>query len=510
MAEFEKKRVIRRAGGVALDLTTPGKTYIYELARAEDGVCFCCFDGERFFSLDKIEQFDHIVLPPPKEKVTWQLPNLIEGTGNPPDGHPLFTKQVWDDVRNFIQAHLDLSDGRFYTYLTAWIFASWFQDKLNASPYPYFTGLKRTGKTRALEVLKALCFRAKGLAGVTGAAIRTNIRLLQPTLMIDEADFEDEEKRGELFSVLLSYRPDMYVERKNPKASGWDQLEVDPAYCYKAIASRKAPSTNLADRCIVVHMFYRSRPMKRLGTKASKALADVLRTHLMEIRMRYYDAISDTEVTLGLADDRVEELFAPLFLMAKTFAGKEDVEDIVGLARDVEKSFEGERMESEEREIVEAVCLFEGEAEKVGSDKWAIPTSALLDKINETRHETMKMTVRQQAQILNRLGFERALMRYGKSKKPLRCVVVSKHTLDHYKKLFRIQPSQPSLQEALELLRNWLVENKDSEGLVDAQALSAKIADLGLDVAETVQLLKDDCVIFDVPRVGKFGVKVAS
>jgi hypothetical protein len=188
-------------------------------------------------------------------------------------------------------------------------------------------------------------------------------------------------------------------------------------------------------------MFYRSRPVKRIRSKNSQALADKLRTELMEIRMRFYDKISDSEVVLGLSDDRVEELFIPPYLMAKTFAGEAEAQKIVELAKDVEKTFEREREESEEKDVVEALCLLleEGKAEQKGEGKWVIPSSVLLDKVNEARHETMKMTAKQQAQILDRLGFERVSSRFGESKRPLKCVVVSKRILEHYKKLFNIK-----------------------------------------------------------------------
>jgi hypothetical protein len=63
------------------------------------------------------------------------------------------------------------------------------------------------------------------------------------------------------------------------------------------------------------------------------------------------------------------------------------------------------------------------------------------------------------------------------------------------------------LAEKLEQLKTWLLQNKDSDGLVDAAAFASKITELGLDVQETVQLLKDEYWIFDVPDVGKLGVK---
>lgn len=502
MAEELKKRVVRRAGGVAYDINRPGRRYIYELARAEDGACFCCYDGDRFFRLEQIEQPDCVVLPPPEGKVTWPLPRLIEGTGNPPDSHPLFTRQVWDGVRQFIYDHLDLPDERFYTYLTAWVFATWFQDlPLSASPYPYFTGLKRSGKTKALETLRALCFRAKGLAGISGAAIRTNIRLLHPTLLIDEADFEDEEKRGELFAVLLSYRPDMYVERKNPKATGWDQLEVDPAFCFKAIASRKPPSTNLADRCIQIHMRYRSRPVRRIQSKASMERAEKLRTELMELRMRYYGQVSDADISLGLEDDRVEELFTPLYVMAKTFAGEKETAEIISLAKEVESSFEKERRRSDAKDVVEALCILmeEGKVEARGG-RLILPTSLLLERVNEGRHESMKMTAKEQASILDSLGFERDDIRYGEAKRTVKCVVFTSGILDHYRRLFRI--GEETEEEGwLAKAGDWLRRNRDGEGLVSLSRLAEFIrAELGLDPQRAVAKLLEEGLIIRSPR----------
>ena len=62
------------------------------------------------------------------------------------------------------------------------------------------------------------------------------------------------------------------------------------------------------------------------------------------------------------------------------------------------------------------------------------------------------------------------------------------------------------LAEKLEQLKTWLIENKNNDGLVDAAKLASKITELGLEVQKTVQLLKDEFWIRDVPDVGKWGV----
>jgi putative DNA primase/helicase len=60
------------------------------------------------------------------------------------------------------------------------------------------------------------------------------------------------------------------------------------------------------------------------------------------------------------------------------------------------------------------------------------------------------------------------------------------------------------LAEKLEQLKTWLLENKDANGIVDAEALAARIRQLGLDVSKAIKLLKDDCVISEAPHIGKW------
>jgi len=64
-----------------------------------------------------------------------------------------------------------------------------------------------------------------------------------------------------------------------------------------------------------------------------------------------------------------------------------------------------------------------------------------------------------------------------------------------------------SLGEKFEQLKKWLIDHRDKDGLVDSEALSLKIKELGLDIPRTVQLLKDESWLRDVPALGKFGVK---
>jgi putative DNA primase/helicase len=81
-------------------------------------------------------------------------------------------------------------------------------------------------------------------------------------------------------------------------------------------------------------------------------------------------------------------------------------------------------------------------------------------------------------------------------------------TLDRVDSLDTILKTLPdgSLKEKLEQLKTWLLQNKDGDSSVDAAAFAAKIAELGLDVQKTVQLLKDEYWIFNVQDACKWGV----
>jgi hypothetical protein len=403
----------------------------------EGGLVFTCFDGQRFFTKPLLELPDCYILPPPEEKVTWKLPMAIEGEGNPPDKHPMFARMIWDGVDAFLRNHVVLRDERWYTYATAWSIDTWFQDvPLPSSPYPFLLGLKGSGKTTALQTLGEVCFRAKSLAGISGAAIRTNVRLLQPTLLIDEQDLTDPEKRGELFSVLLAYKPGQMVERKEPRARGWEQLVMDPAFCFKAIASRKPPEQNLEDRCVIINMT-KARPPKRLRSKESLKKAAELRTQLLELRVRYFDEakdISQLEVP-DVTNDRVEELFLPVYGIAKLFAGQEEVDVILELAREAEQTAEERAKMTDEHAIVQAIAKLEGEIDQHGY----LPTSRILEVVNADRPEGMEMTAKQQATLLERLGFKRRQAKYALAGKNLVCAVVDRRLLDFYKRHFGIE-----------------------------------------------------------------------
>jgi P4 family phage/plasmid primase-like protien len=78
---------------------------------------------------------------------------------------------------------------------------------------------------------------------------------------------------------------------------------------------------------------------------------------------------------------------------------------------------------------------------------------------------------------------------------------------DSFIKVWRPPDTIDTLDTKLKQLKTWIIENRDSDGLIDSSLLASKIKQLELDVQKTVQILKDEEWLRDVPVVGKFGVK---
>ena len=64
-----------------------------------------------------------------------------------------------------------------------------------------------------------------------------------------------------------------------------------------------------------------------------------------------------------------------------------------------------------------------------------------------------------------------------------------------------------SIREDLEKIKDWLITNKDENGTIDSSALAEKCAEMGLDVHQTINILLKDGQIFEVPLIGRWGVK---
>jgi hypothetical protein len=427
----------------------------------------------------------------PLEKCPWKAP-----------GEPLEyenEEKLYGEIRDFIWDHLDIArDGRFYDVLTAWLMADWIQESFNNAPYLHFNGPPNSGKSRGLEVVQSLGFRCLLSPSVSPAALYRTIEVFKPTFLIDEAELYtskglDETKREVLSVLNAGYRKGQTVIRADSKG---ETLRLFDVFGFKALASVQTLPPTLAGRAIRIPMMRATRKVKR---RIDESTAFAIRSKLLTYRFNHLlEKPKEGVNPIDVPDGRLVEIFTPLILVAPS----QKVESALsGLAREVYEEIMEEERTTEQAEVFFALleCYEEGVS--------AVEIGEVVGKYNENRPKNEQISNSYCGRVLATLGFKKKRMpKTGRT-----AVVLDADLIERLKHRYGVTEQktlpQLSMKEALEQVKNWLLQNKDADGLVDAAALSEEIKRLGFEPQKIVKILLDEYVIFEVNKVGKFGVK---
>jgi hypothetical protein len=256
----------------------------------------------------------------PYLKVPWTLPTEPRAYG--------ITIDLWNDVKNCIMEHLDLPETESYTVLTAWIFASWLQERWLIAPYLFFFGTFATGKTRALEVLSKLSMRGWLALFMTPANLYRPLEVWHPTLFLDEGEIYGD--RPEIIGLLNgSYRRGQFVARQIERESGYE-TEFYDCFGFKAIAGTSELAKTLQSRCII---FRTSQATRKINFFVNEKQCTELRNKLLKwrfdtiLKTTHVEEVEEVEEVEGvwkrgvqlveeIGSQREVELFYPLISVA--------------------------------------------------------------------------------------------------------------------------------------------------------------------------------------------------
>jgi hypothetical protein len=279
------------------------------------------------------------------------------------------------------------------TSAVAWSY--FYRDIKASTPYILFLGPWRSGKTRALETLEVLSYRAVRVVDPSEASLFRSIELFRPTLLIDESQIIDQNVRAVMAS---GYRYGSRVMRVfDPEASGFDGIKFFDTFCFIIYASREEPLNDIFSRSIVIHCEKNTRPtLKRIDE--TKALE--LRTRWLAHKLYYFNKIKITFDEFQSDDGRLQELFSPLIVMAKIFGDSEAVDSINSYGHQVERELREYESSTPEAELVEAVARIVEERE--GDAPEVVLTSEILERLNNREWTPYRVGKRMRA-----LGFKR-------------------------------------------------------------------------------------------------------
>jgi hypothetical protein len=187
--------------------------------------------------------------------------------------------EVIKDVSSFFIFCLDV-DSASVALMTAYVFSTWFPDKLSVAPYLALLGPPGSGKTTALRVLSLLCRRSLLTADITSAAFYDICHRIGPTILIDETRSAGQPRR--LFHLLRSSSSRGLVALSSekaqlaygPKVLSWVELPDDP---------------QLNSRCVIIPMHKTSRTdLNSPDDPRVLQYAEKVRMRLLQFRFEHY------------------------------------------------------------------------------------------------------------------------------------------------------------------------------------------------------------------------------
>jgi len=308
-------------------------------------------------------------------------------------------KAVFEEVRNYVYALVELPHETLYDVVSLWVMASYLPEKFDSIPYLCFIGPKDSGKTRALEVLWQLSFRAVLSPSFSSSALFRTIDKYSPTLCLDEAEIYGQEQKTEAIAVLnAGYRKGQYVLRVNVENGGCDKFSC---FGFKGLASTNIFVPTIESRSIIVNMRKNVRDVPLFLDKEKAATLRLMlllyRFNMLEGKEAILNDVDKVLSYLPIRHGRIAELFYPLIAVSPS-------EDIRQKISEFAKEIYGKRLEEErasrEAEFVEILLSL---ADKVENGKLAI--QAITEKFNEGKPEKQQWKPESIGRWLKRLGF---------------------------------------------------------------------------------------------------------
>ena len=196
-------------------------------------------------------------------------------------------KLVWD-IKHFIHRYADVPDS-WAEIIAHYVLMTWVYDAFSALPYLRFLGEPETGKSRLLQVVGHLCYRAITVgAGITISPFFRLLDFWHGTFLVDEADLSSESSSDLRRILNAGYMKGLPLIRSETSGDSFEARTFD-VYSPKIIADRsRSRDAGLETRFITLQTVERpvrkSIPRQLPSTFSHEA--QVLRNKLLQYRFK--------------------------------------------------------------------------------------------------------------------------------------------------------------------------------------------------------------------------------
>jgi len=312
-------------------------------------------------------------------------------------------EQLFNEIRTFLQDHLDVTNELLYDVYSCFVMASWRLEDFTVVPYLFFLGPMSSGKTRALECFQRLCFRSIMATSMSAASLFRALEAWHPTLLLDETEIYNHENMVEVLALLNSgYRKGQFAIRVEKVEQGSLQIAMFDTFGFKVLAGTEELAATLQSRCIITSM---SKAVRQVRLFVDEERAQELRDKLLMYRFKKLGKNLETLDPDGLSQNaRVIELFISLVQVAPN---PEIKQRLLTCMRGLARSQLEEEQAGIEARVFDAVQKCEDQVED-----GKLATATVTEAFNEGLPEKEQATARLVGRKLRALGFERC--RVGK------------------------------------------------------------------------------------------------
>ncbi|MEM2571016.1 MAG: hypothetical protein QXP96_04750 [Thermoproteota archaeon] len=268
------------------------------------------------------------VKKPPPRWPPWAARSFIENRfGNPAE------IEVYDECVKAFTEYIDFGEEwGAPMLLSLYTIQTYLTPIFHTVAYIGITGHKRTGKSKILDILEQLCFNAMKPVNLTGAALFRNVDVKRATVLFDESDFKDpERKRDVLVMLRAGYRRGEYVVREREvRKKGKKDFEEEyfDVFGPKVFVIPEGIEEMLRDRCIMINMQRTTNEeiTKRRVNPRDESW-DVIRSLLYVFALRRWREVEENYLNIDLEgiSAREYEKWSPLFAIAKVFGVEEEL-----------------------------------------------------------------------------------------------------------------------------------------------------------------------------------------
>lgn len=190
-------------------------------------------------------------------KNRWSIPSIKGFLEDTIEAENNSLNEVFTAIRGKYEEYMEFKEKWHYDLISMWCMGTYFHQIFNSYPYIFLNAVKRSGKTKCLNLTGCMSFNSLNALTMTPSSLFRIVDSTKATLLIDEMENLNRKDTSDMRTLLLAgYKKGAEVPRVEEKKStsglksyGVPTFEV---YSPKIMANISGIEDVLEDRCVSI------------------------------------------------------------------------------------------------------------------------------------------------------------------------------------------------------------------------------------------------------------------